>query len=422
MAIQAETVANAMQVKQVSLTNFRNYSSQAVSLAPGKTILIGANAQGKSNFFEALELISTGRSQRATQDADLIAWGADRLAVEAEFERGGAAESIAVFFMRGQGKTKALSRQIKVNGVSYPHMKALLGHLVAVSFQTQDLDLLRGGPKDRRDWIDTVILRLRPAFNDIFTSLQKVVAQRNRLLKTLFEKGRVTVSDADELLAWDKQLARFAARVVKERMSVISSLLPLAQKHQGHLSGARETLTADYLFKAPETRVSEDEDGEPAPTAPAAALTMEALIAADEREVAITVMRLLKERRGEEIARRQTLIGPHRDDVVFRLNEASAVNFASQGQQRSLVLSLKLAEMECLEQALGESPILLLDDVMAELDATRQGLLISAVGPQTQMIITTTHLSGFDPSWLEGASIYSVAGGQISLLAMQRNP
>ncbi len=413
------TGTRAMTVTQVSLNNFRNYSTVQVALNAGKTILLGENAQGKSNFLEAIEIASNARSSRATHDSDLILWGQDYMSLELSFLRQGEAETVSMRIASQPGRA-LLSRQVKVNGVSYGQSKALLGHLVAVSFQSQDLNLLRGGPKSRRDWIDQVILRLRPAFHDVVSSYQKVIAQRNRLLKNLCERGRLTVSDQEQLLVWDKQLARFGARIIRERLNLIAELLPVAQQHQSFLSGRKELLQADYFFKAPEPR--QDQHGEPAeygediPTDQSSQQpqSVNDLLQAEEAEVALMLLRLLKERRGEELARKQSLIGPHRDDIVLRLNNASAVSFASQGQQRSLVLSLKLAELERLTEALDETPVLILDDVMAELDASRQRLLLSVVGSAAQTLITTTHLSGFDSSWLEDATIYQVASGAIS--------
>lgn len=404
-----------MQVKQVNLTNFRNYSNCSVALPPGKTVLIGENAQGKSNFLEAIEVVSQGNSSRAAHDTDMINWNENHFLIDLAFERAGCPESLSYQLTRkmpAKPGTRASERRIKVNGVTHGQIKYLLGHLVTVSFQTQDLNLLRGGPKYRRDWIDGMIVRLRPAFADVLSSYQKVVTQRNRLLKNLAERGRVSVTDQDELLAWDKQLARFAAAIIKARVRLIAELLPRAADKQSHLSGAKEVLDAAYLFRASERAAGDDFESDCGSHTPLAHL-----LEADGGTLTTTILSLTRERRGEEIARKQTLVGPHRDDIIFRLNNSSAVDFASQGQQRSLVLSLKLAELARLQEAADESPVLLLDDVMAELDAGRQGLLMSAVANASQTLITTTHLSGFAPEWLEDATIYSVSTGTVNLLA-----
>src|SRR5439155_25922863 len=162
----------------------------------------------------------------------------------------------------------------------------------------------------------------------------------------------------------------------------------------------------DYLFRAKETESDEDADRQ-------LSMSMSAISEISEPELAATIMKLLKERRSEEIGRRQTVIGPHRDDVTFKLNDADAVTYASQGQQRSLVLSLKLAELQRISEHLDEPPVLLLDDVLAELDVMRQGLLMSAVRPDMQTIITTTHLSEFKPEWIDDAAIFDVEGGTV---------
>jgi len=410
-----------MQVKQVSLTNFRNYPRIRVGLALGKSILIGENAQGKSNFLEAIELAGAGRSARTSHDQELIRWGADHMRLEVVFERQGVDESVAILLQQpGTRGSRSLNKQVLVNGVSQSSVRSLLGRLVTVSFKSQDLNLLRGGPKFRREWIDSVVLRLRPAFQEILSSYQKVIGQRNRLLKHLFEKGRITVSDQDQLLAWDRQLGRFGSQIIKERLKVLTELLPAAQTHQNHLSGQREALEADYLFRAPDPQESEENAGGPEPDAneglqshSSESMSAEKLCRAEEKEVAQLLVKLLKERRAEEIGRRQSIIGPHRDDINFRLNNVSAATYASQGQQRSLVLSIKLAELARITDELQEAPILLLDDVLAELDASRQALIMSAVHSDTQTIITTTHLAGFQPEWLAEATIFSVQGGSL---------
>ncbi len=409
-----------MIVKQVTLTNFRNYRHSQVDLSAGKTILIGANAQGKSNFLEAMEIACYGKSARAAEDSELVRWGEDHMSINVLFARGGFEQTTSLALKQAtkpKQTSRVLEKQIKINGVIQTSAKGLFGRLVTVSFKSDDLSLLRLGPKCRRDWINEVAVRLRPAYQDIVANFQKVIVQRNRLLKGLFEKHRVTVTDQDQLLAWDKQLARYGSQIIKQRMQVLAELMPLAARHQQHLSGLTELLGADYLFKMPEARELDDDPGlagEPSPQA--TTVSAADICDADEQEIAALLLTLLKQRRGEEIARKQTLVGPHRDDIAFRVNDANAVSFASQGQQRSLVLSLKLAELELIRQRLDEPPVLLLDDVLAELDLDRQALLMSTVAEDMQTVITTTHVSSFDPKWLAGAQILQVSGGQVLTL------
>ncbi len=383
-----------MQVRKVNLANYRNYNQVEVHLTPGKNILIGDNAQGKSNFLEAIEVASRGKSARTSEDVELIHWHQARMHLEVHFERSGYDESIGISLVRaGTNGSSRLDKRVNINGVKPPTARALFGKLVTVTFSTQDLSMLRDGPKFRRQWIDTILFSLTPSYQDTLLTYQKVVTQRNKLLKTMFERGRVSVSDQDQLHVWDKQLAHYGAMIIKNRMRVLHELLPLAESYQSHLSKKTEILTANYIFKSPnESR--QEADG-------------------DYAEIAHTIATLLRKVRGEEIARRQTLLGPHRDDISFALNGASALAFASQGQQRSLVLALKLAELDLVTEKLAESPVLLLDDVLAELDVDRQGLLMSALNKPTQTIITTTHLSRFEPEWLAGAKVFSVDAGHV---------
>ncbi len=397
-----------MRVKKVTLTNFRNYEHSSVDLSDARNVLIGENAQGKTNFLEAIEIISIGRSTRAQQDGDLIRKGADHMRIDLVFESAGT-EATASFALAPTDKprTKGIEKQIKINGLTIGSAKGLRGRLVTVSFKSSDLNLLRGGPKFRREWIDDILITLRPTYQDTLSKYQKSVAQRNRLLKLLFEKGKVTVSDQDQLKVWDEQAARFGATIIKHRLHLMGELLPRAERHQEHISGQREKLTAHYLFRASDPK---EDEGDPAPTE---AIASNQLVDQTENEIAQTLISLMRERRYEEIARKQTLCGPHRDDIKFCLNDSDAVEFASQGQQRSLVLAFKLAELERVQENLSEPPILLLDDVLAELDLNRQGLLMSLVKNDMQTLITTTHVTGFKPEWVEGALFLEVTAGSV---------
>ncbi|HEY9733135.1 MAG TPA: DNA replication/repair protein RecF [Drouetiella sp.] len=397
-----------MRVKKVSLTNFRNYTHASVDLNEGRNVLIGENAQGKTNFLEVVEIISLGRSPRAQQEADLIKAGANEMRIEIVFESNGA-ETTASFSLvtTTKPRTKGVERQIKVNGLTLNSARAMRGRLVTVSFKSSDLNLLRGGPKFRRDWIDDILVTLRPTYQETLSKYAKSVAQRNRLLKLLFEKSRVSVEDQNQLKVWDEQTARFGAAIIKQRLLLLEELLPKAEQHQKHISGKREILAAEYVFRARETKEDSDQE-EQSESVSTAQITQQ-----PESDLAQTLMRLMKERRYEEIARKQTLCGPHRDDIKFTLNGTDAVEFASQGQQRSLVLACKLAELERVQENLSESPVLLLDDVLAELDLNRQGLLMSLVKNDTQTLITTTHVTGFKPEWVEGARFLAVHDGTV---------
>jgi DNA replication and repair protein RecF len=404
-----------MHVNRVSLTNFRNYDHCSIELEPRRNILIGENAQGKTNFLEALELVATGKSWRAAGELDLIKEGLDHMLVEVEFVSRGTTETIALGMRKAAPeKRRSVDKQVKINSLTQASTRGLRGRLVAVSFKSEDLNLLRGGPKYRRDWLDTILETLRPTFHDVITKYQKVILQRNRLLKTIAEQGRVSVSDQDQLKVWDMQLARFGSTIIKNRLELLAELLPEAEKYQEHISGRREKLDLRYVLSAEETQ-GQGSSGEADESAKQMLLPLNEIKHPNEEALAQALLRALKDKRAEEMARKQTTVGPHRDDVGFTLNGRSAVDFGSQGQQRSLVLALKLAELERITQMLGEPPLLLLDDVLAELDLGRQGLLMSLVGDRMQTVITTTHLDGFKPEWLVDALFLHVDNGSIRL-------
>jgi len=398
-----------VRVKKVTLKNFRNYEYACLELHEKRNLIIGENAQGKTNFLEAVEYVCHGKSSRAQQDLDLIRKGTDQMMVEIVFESRQGQECVSFVLTKTVGARKSYDKQIKINGLTVGSARALGGRLVCVSFKSSDLNLLRGGPKDRRDWIDDILVTLTPTHQQLLGKYQKVILQRNRLLKQFFEKGRVSVSDHEQLRVWDEQLAQLGSAIIKRRLGLLHELLPYAQRHQEHISGRRETLSGQYLFRAAE---KDGGDGDEDNTLER--METKALKDLAEQEIAHILLRLMKDRRAEEIARKQSLCGPHRDDIQFLLNGEDACQFASQGQQRSLVLALKLAELERVEEVLTEPPLLLLDDVLAELDMNRQGLLMSLVKDEMQTLITTTHVTGFRAEWVEGALFLEVAGGSIS--------
>jgi DNA replication and repair protein RecF len=403
----------------------------------GRNVLIGENAQGKTNLLEAIELIANGRSDRSSSDRELIMRGQSQALVEVSYSSEGISEVASLIFSAGE----RVSRKARLNGVAQPSSRKI-SRLTTVSFKAADLNLLRGGPKFRRDWLDELTTKLKGGHFELTHRYEKVLQQRNRLLKQLFEKGRVTASDMDQLKVWDEQIARLGAVLIKNRVHVFVALLPLAEGFQAELSGRKEVLNASYVFKQPEhSEQEEQEDREAGGDAVAAASAEGIAVSAQEqdnkaprnrvdagelREIGVgrlnemsemdlarLLLSQLRMRRREEIARKQTLSGPHRDDIAFFLNEFSATAYASQGQQRSLVLALKLAELKLVRERLEEAPLLLLDDVLAELDLGRQGMLMQLVDADMQTLITTTHLDGFRPEWLAGAQVIEIVNGEI---------
>ncbi len=403
-----------MIVKKLSLTNFRNYRSESIIFSNERNVIVGENAQGKTNLLEAIEYCATGRSYRTALDGELIRKESDNALVELDFFAGSYDRKISIGLKkRLSSKGETTEKAIKVNGVAKANTRGLQGHLAVVGFKSEDMSLIRGGPKDRRDWLDDLACLLKTGFSAVLSRYQKALAQRNRLLKSLFEKGRLSVSDQDQLKAWDQQIAALGATIIKKRIECLLLVLPIAERYQKDISGIGEHLSANYSFYI---SPSLSEGTMHAELDSIESFSMNALADAGEQEIAVKLMKLYRIRRGDEISRRQTLSGPHRDDVRFNLNSTDATSFASQGQQRSLVLALKLAELELVSNHLEEPPVLILDDVMAELDLKRQAYLMETINNGMQTILTTTHLESFghfQREWLSGSSLISVRNGEI---------
>ncbi len=420
-----------MFIQQLKLSNFRNYSQAQVKLHPGLNILVGENAQGKTNFLEAIELLSSGQSSRTNAEAEFIRHGNNKMHIEMQFQARNVDESLGLSFYNEAAVTTAAQpapaghterqkkRSIFVNGVSYSLLKKLRGRLITVTFNTFDLNLLRGGPTYRRDWIDSVIVRIKPLFYEQLSKYQKVVQQRNKLLKSLYESNHLYAKDNDELDSWDEQVAKYGAVVILWRRKILQELIVKAKHYLALISEQNEQLSISYRCRC--TSFEQDnkrhhdgqnfQDMKVLENAPIISSHMHDV--EEERKLAEMLLYSLNKRRLEEIVRGQTLSGPHRDDIMFFLNGTEATSFASQGQQRSLVLALKLSELEMVKEHLQEPPVLLLDDVLAELDLKRQALLMAQINSDMQTIISTTHVSNFNSHWLENAHFYEVQSGTI---------
>ncbi|MDX2107427.1 MAG: DNA replication/repair protein RecF [Candidatus Melainabacteria bacterium] len=410
-----------MLLKNLKLHNFRNYNEQDIEFKPGLNIILGENAQGKSNLLEAIEYISTGKSYRATHDTELISRSKNQASIAVQYlidwDKRSNLQNISIDFKTTpvEGKTKSLKleKKVKINGATYSTTRNLKGSLCVVSFKSEDLNLARGGPKYRRDWIDNLLSSIDLGYRETSNRYAKCITQRNRLLKNIAEKGgRYNLSDSDkeQLRVWSRQAASLGAKVTKERLKLLDQMRPLIESYQEKISGKNEPITVRYF------QTSTEED----PESPENLDQQDDQLGPNwnetsESELESRLMSLYKSRFNEELARKQTLSGPHRDDIVFCLNDLPAKNYGSQGQTRTLVLSLKIAELDLVSDHLHEPPILLLDDVLAELDLNRQNFLMQEVANRQDMqtVITTTHIDAFQKNWLNGASFYEVAVGII---------
>jgi DNA replication and repair protein RecF len=378
-----------MYLEQLHLTRFRNYLNCSVKFEAQKTILLGQNAQGKSNLLEAIELLATLKSHRTTKDQDLVYKNAEVGQVEAVVQRLYSSSTLTLTLRQKGRRTVAINQETLRRQIDF------LGLLNAVEFSSLDLDLVRGSPEKRRHWLDALLIQIEPVYAYILQEYNRVLRQRNALLKTirksLYEdevSSNVENSTWEQLALWDVQLAANGSRVMRRRARVMERLAPIAQQWHSRISKHTEQLEIAY---APNVTWLDD----------------------DPQTVQQAILDRIKLRQVAEQNLGTTVVGPHRDEVEFSINETPARSYGSQGQQRTLVLALKLAELELIEKVVGEPPLLLLDDVLAELDLDRQNQLLAAIEDRFQTLITTTHISSFDQQWVQSSQILTVEKGEI---------
>jgi DNA replication and repair protein RecF len=370
-----------MYLKTLHLRHFRNYQEQEVEFTAPKTILVGNNAQGKSNLLEAVELLATLRSHRIARDRDFIQDGEAFAVLHASLHRQIGISDLTLT-LRRNGR-----RSVALNGETLRRQMDFLGVLNAVQFSSLDLDLVRGGPDGRRNWLDTLLVQLEPVYAHILQQYNHVLRQRNAFLKSTQHSALST--QQKELAIWDAQLATAGTRVIRRRDRAIQRLAPIASTWHSSISGSTEILHLKYSPNVPLEHHYPD-------------------------KIQQVFLDKLQQRAIAEFNQGTTLVGPHRDEVELTINQTPARQYGSQGQQRTLVLALKLAELQLIEEVVGEPPLLLLDDVLAELDPSRQNQLLDAIQDRFQTLITTTHLGSFDSLWLKSSQILAVNAGEVS--------
>lgn len=359
-----------MRILKLGLRNYRNCADISLDFESRKTLIIGKNAQGKTNILESIYFLSDLKSPRTSTVADMIKFGQSRFEISALVEKNNT--EIELDYSYSEDK----KREIKINKVkSTPKDFKLV--VKTVLFSTKDLLLLRGAPQDRRDWLDRAISQIYPAYDERLSKYDKIRIQKNNLLKN-------EVIDEALLDIYNEQLVITGANIIFLRKKFLKEIEKIASvKHK--IISDTEDFSLNYT--CPE----------------------------DEVEAISEYLKTeLNERRREELARRQSCVGPHRDDIEFKINGIDAAKFASQGQQRTLVLSLKLSELEIIREKTGFSPILLLDDVLAELDETRQNYLLKSIDSGTQTIITSVDTLLFEDEFLKDVKIYNIREGEIA--------
>ncbi|GLF96748.1 DNA replication/repair protein RecF [Streptomyces yaizuensis] len=383
-----------MHVTHLSLADFRSYARVEVPLDPGVTSFVGANGQGKTNLVEAVGYLATLASHRVASDAPLVRAGAERAVIRAAVTQGERSQLVELELNPGR------ANRARINRSSQVRPRDVLGIVRTVLFAPEDLALVKGDPGDRRRFLDELITARSPRMAGVRSDYERVLKQRNTLLKSaaLARRHGGTRSGADlsTLDIWDQHLARTGAELLARRLDLVATLLPLADKAYESLAPGGGPLALEYRSSAGPQAAPET------PGAPGAC---------SPEELYEVLLAALGEARKQEIERGVTLVGPHRDELVLKLGELPAKGYASHGESWSYALALRLASYELLRSE-GHEPVLVLDDVFAELDARRRERLAELVAPGEQVLVTAA-VDDDVPAVLTGVR-YSVSGGEVT--------
>ena len=333
-----------MWIKKIKLKDFRNYNEQEINLHENINVFWGENAQGKTNIIESVYLSSIGKSYRAKKENELIKFDKERALVEVEFQK-----------KDRDGKIKieiAEKKQIYLNGIKIKKLSELLGNINIVIFTPDDINILKGGPQNRRKFLDIMISQLRPNYMHILLQYQKTMEQRNNYLKQIKFENK----DENLLDIWDEKLADFGIKIFEYRKEFIEKIQEQIKNIHKDITEGKEKIEIKYFSDSSTRQIFLNE---------------------------------LKSRRKLDIIRGYTSKGIHRDDFLIYINEKEVGTFGSQGQNRTAVLSLKLSELNVIYEEIGEYPILLLDDFMSELDSKRRQNFLDNI-KNIQVIITCT--------------------------------
>ncbi len=339
-----------MKILSLELQDYRNYRELKLELSPGINVLYGDNAQGKTNALEAICLCATAKSHRGTKDRELIRFGEEEAHIKVMVEKRGVPCRVDVHLKKNRAKGVA------VNGVPLRRVADLFGILHVVIFSPEDLGIIKDSPAERRRFLDMELCQLSRIYAHNLIRYHKVIAQRNKLLKEWDEQPELR----DTLDIWDQQLVSYGVPLIENRRSFIRDLNQLVREIHFSISGGKEQAELSYV-----PNVEAEELG-----------------------------RVLARERSRDLKARTSLTGPHRDDMIFLVNGVDVRRFGSQGQQRTAALSLKLAEIEIVKKVIQDSPILLLDDVLSELDGSRQKQLLQRIS-HIQTVVTCTGLDEF---------------------------
>lgn len=359
-----------MIIKSMELLNFRNYETLDISFDAGTNIFYGDNAQGKTNILEAVYMSGTSKSHKSARDKEMIRFGEEEAHLRTVVLKGGQEYTIDMHLKKNRAKG------IAINRIPIRKASELFGILNIVFFSPEDLNIIKSGPSERRRFLDLELCQLDKIYLADLTDYNKILNQRNRLLKDMVYRPDL----ADTLPVWDLQLLEKGKRIIARRKKFVEELCEIVHDIHASISGQREELMLSY-----DADVTEEE-----------------------------FEQKLENKREKDKKLCQTSVGPHRDDLLFSIGDVDIRKYGSQGQQRTSALSLKLSEIELVKRMIHDKPVLLLDDVLSELDGHRQNYLLNHIS-DTQTMITCTGLDEFVKNRFQLNRVYEVINGTVNL-------
>jgi len=367
-----------LYLKELKLKNYRNYTEQEAAFDRDINLIVGNNAQGKTNLLEAVYLLSSGKSYRTPFDRELIKWNGDTLYIRGKLIETEGEKEIEIGI-------KDNKKMVKVNGIPLRKRGELLGNLIVVMFSPEEIKLVKEGPGFRRRFMDQEIAQLKSSYYYVLNSYNRVLIQRNSLLKDgISEKAKM-----DMLCEWDRQLVEYGTKLIYERLAFIKKISAISEGVHRRITDGSEALKVEYQ----------------------SCIDLKEITGPEDIRKRLNVN--LERSRKKDLMTGMTISGPHREDIKICINETEARKFGSQGQQRTAALSIKLSEVELIKEETGEYPVLLLDDVMSELDPYRQKFVLDNLS-RIQAFITCTHLTGTVEKRYAGGKVFYINSGIIT--------
>ncbi|TDT50501.1 DNA replication/repair protein RecF [Fonticella tunisiensis] len=365
-----------MYVRSLELKNYRNYERLNLDLNKGLNIFVGENAQGKTNIVESIYYLSSLRSHRTNRDRELIMWGKDKAYIRADVEKMFGKHTME-FLLSSEGK-----KAVKIDGVKTSKVSDFLGTVNVVIFSPEDLKLVKEGPAIRRRFIDAELNQIRPKYHHAILQYNHILMQRNNLLKSILKSPSLKMTAE----VFSEQLAEYGSFITEARYEFVKKLSLISRLIHRKITNGKEELEIIYKSASGENM--------------------------DRKSIKDELYKYYTENIMEDAEKGYTLKGPHRDDIIIKINGADARIYGSQGQQRTAALSLKLSELEIIKSEVSEYPVLLLDDVLSELDINRQHFLLDAL-KEIQTVLTCTSLNDINEFHFENKDVFKVTAGKI---------